>query len=296
MANTAKRQPSIVGGIFKFFGFVLLAIAVIVVGFYCYLKFALGIDLIDIKKKLDLINLKTEESQIVTNPYQESDAAEAFTLIFNNEDIYKDNGEGYVFDKTAFSAGSLVANVTLTDKQFASLINVYMKNLFNGEGAEDFAKNIKLKQVKFTNFEAETETTKVDMSAIAMLDFAEIKKNFVGEDNFIAGIISSLIPDSLYINCNFKVIIDNANPNNINVENNYVLINQLTKEQSNEIFNFINNFMGGNSNFMADTLTKTFTDILFGSDTETSIFDMINGFSYFTFESDGTNIYLSLKK
>ena len=97
-------------------------------------------------------------------------------------------------------------------------------------------------------------------------------------------------------NCNFKVIIDNVNPNNIEVENNYVIIYQLTKEQSNEIFNFINNFMGGNSNFMADALTKTFTDILFGSDTETSIFDMIDGFSYFTFESDGTNIYLSLKK
>lgn len=297
MSERTKRQPSIVGGILKFLGFMILAGVLIVVGFYCYLRFALGIDLIDIKRKIDLINVKVEESQIVTNAYDDSDAADGFAIIFNNEDIYKDNGDGYVFDKTAFeNAGGLVANVTLTDKQFAGIINVYMKNLFDNGENEDFAQNIKLKQIKFTNFSNQEEKTSVNMSAIAMLDFSTIKSEIGKEDNFISGLLTSFIPESIYINCNFKVIIDNTNPQDVEVESNYVLINNLTKEQSNEIFDFINNFMGGNSNFMADTLTETFSTVLFGSETETSFFDKISGFSYFTFESDGTNIYLSIKK
>lgn len=297
MSERTKRQPSIVGGILKFLGFMILAGVLIVVGFYCYLRFALGIDLIDIKRKIDLINVKVEESQIVTNAYDDSDAADGFAIIFNNEDIYKDNGDGYVFDKTAFeNAGSLVANVSLTDKQFAGIINVYMKNLFDNGQDKDFAQNIKLKQIKFTNFSNQEGKTSVDMSVIAMLDFSTIKSEVGKEDNFISGLLTSFIPESIYINCNFKVIIDNANPQDIEVESNYVLINNLTKEQSNEIFDFINNFMGGNSNFMADTLTETFSTVLFGSETETSFFDKISGFSYFTFESDDTNIYLSIKK
>ena len=297
MSERTKRQPSIVGGILKFLGFMILAGVLIVVGFYCYLRFALGIDLIDIKRKIDLINVKVEESQIVTNAYDDSDAADGFAIIFNNEDIYKDNGDGYVFDKTAFeNAGSLVANVSLTDKQFAGIINVYMKNLFDNGQDKDFAQNIKLKQIKFTNFSNQEGKTSVDMSVIAMLDFSTIKSEVGKEDNFISGLLTSFIPESIYINCNFKVIIDNTNPQDIEVESNYVLINNLTKEQSNEIFDFINNFMGGNSNFMADTLTETFSTVLFGSETETSFFDKISGFSYFTFESDDTNIYLSIKK
>ena len=136
MSESTKRQPSLLGGILKFFGFMILAGVIIVVGFYCYLRFALGIDLIDIKRKIDLLNVKVEETQIITNPYEDADAANAFVKIFGSEEIYKDNGEGYVFDKTTFETSALIADANLTDKEFAGLISIYMQKLYSNNQEE----------------------------------------------------------------------------------------------------------------------------------------------------------------
>ena len=85
-----KRKSSILSSILKILAIILLIIVVFVIMAYCFLRFSLGIDLIDIKRKLDLLRAPVSESAIITKPFNDQDAIEAFSKMFGTNTIYQE--------------------------------------------------------------------------------------------------------------------------------------------------------------------------------------------------------------
>jgi hypothetical protein len=142
--GSTRKNGSIVGGIFKFLGIFLAVIAVLVIAAYCFLRFSLGIDIFDIKNKIDLLNQPVDESKIITEAYSDEDAVNGFNVLFGTDSVYSNNGEGYVFDLDDFLVTPVAANVKLTDEQFASIVNIFLNKVYSGNDKEDYAKYISL--------------------------------------------------------------------------------------------------------------------------------------------------------
>ena len=161
---SARKQTGIIGGIFKFLGVLLAVIAVMVVAVYCFLRFSLGIDIFDIKNKLDLLNQSVDESKVITEVYDDEDAAQGFSILFGTNSVYENDGNGYVFNKDEFIASNLALDIKLTDEQFASIVNIFLNNIYDGSDSSDYANYISLKQVEFKNFNVHGTKTNVDVS------------------------------------------------------------------------------------------------------------------------------------
>ena len=289
---SARKQTGIIGGIFKFLGVLLAVIAVMVVAVYCFLRFSLGIDIFDIKNKLDLLNQSVDESKVITEVYDDEDAAQGFSILFGTNSVYENDGNGYVFNKDEFIASNLALNIKLTDEQFASIVNIFLNNIYDGSDSSDYANYISLKQVEFKNFNVNGTKTSVDVKFVAKIDFEKVKNTMLKDENGVVDFIAGLIPNNIYITSNFTIGVDSTNPTTYTVQSNSVILNQLSAQQSKETLQLLSKIAG--SGILPENLNSTFATVLFGNNENKGFLDVLTGFSYFTFESDGTNIYLSI--
>lgn len=289
---SARKQTGIIGGIFKFLGVLLAVIAVMVVAVYCFLRFSLGIDIFDIKNKLDLLNQSVDESKVITEVYDDEDAAQGFSILFGTNSVYENDGNGYVFNKDEFIASNLALDIKLTDEQFASIVNIFLNNIYDGSDSSDYANYISLKQVEFKNFNVNATKTSVDVKFVAKIDFEKVKNTMLKDENGVVDFIAGLIPNNIYITSNFTIGVDSTNPTTYTVQSNSVILNQLSAQQSKETLQLLSKIAG--SGILPENLNSTFATVLFGNNENKGFLDVLTGFSYFTFESDGTNIYLSI--
>ncbi|MBQ9793127.1 MAG: hypothetical protein IJW32_05285 [Clostridia bacterium] len=290
--ESTRKQGSILGGIFKFLGVLLAVIAVIVVAVYCFLRFSLGIDIFDIKNKLDLLNQSVDESKVITEVYDDEDAAQGFNILFGTNSVYENNGNGYVFNEDEFIASNLALDIKLTDEQFASIVNIFLNNIYDGSDSEDYANYIALKQVEFKNFNVNGTKTSVNVKFVAKIDFEKVKTTMLKDESGVVDFIAGLIPNNIYITSNFTIGVDSTNPTTYTVQSNSVILNQLSAQQSKETLQLLSKIAG--SGILPENLNNTFATVLFGNNENKGFLDVLTGFSYFTFESDGTNIYLSI--
>ena len=289
-----SQSGSIIGGIFKFIGLMFLVVAILLTIAYCYLRFSMGIDIFDIKKKLDLLRAPVTESEVVTNPYEDQNAVDGFNIMFGTNTIYQDNGDGYEFNKQEFVLKEITADVQLSQEQFASILNLFLNNLYQNLN-DEFYKHIELKQVSFSNLKVTAETTSADVTVVAKIDFLNAKENISNSAGSVGSFLSGLFPNSIYFTGNFTVSIDNANPDTVTTQSNFVKLNKLTEEETSQIFGLFNK-LTGEEEFLSTTINETFATIMFGDNQNDGLVDVISGCGYFTFEQVDENICISLKK
>lgn len=290
--ESTRKQSGVVSGIFKFLGVLLAVIAILVIAVYCFLKFSLGIDIFDIKNKLDLLNQSVDESKIITEVYDDEDAVQGFNILFGTNSVYENSGNGYVFNKDEFITSNLALDIKLTDEQFASIVNIFLNNIYDGSDSEDFANYIALKQIEFKNFKIDGTKTNVDVKFVAKIDFEKVKTTMLKDEKGVVDFIANLIPNNIYITSNFTIGVDSINPTTYTVQSKSVILNQLSAQQSKETLQLLGKIAG--SGILPENLNNTFATVLFGNNENKGFLDVLTGFSYFTFESDGTNIYLSI--
>jgi len=295
-SSTQKRAPSAVGGIFKFLGLLLFMVVIIFVVGYCYLRFSMGIDVFDIVKKLNLLKQGVSESQVVTQPYDNQDSVDGLQVLFGSNTIYTQDGQEYVFDEDEFIVSELVGDVNLTDEQFAGVMNLFLNNIYSASGSQDFAQFVQLKQVKFDNFKISSEKTNVDVTVVSKLDFSKFKESMNKNGNFVVDILNGLIPNDIYVTANITVTIDEANSNSFTTKGNYVIINNLSKEDSKGVLDLLDIVAGNSGKSLVEEINSTFATLMFGNDEQEGFLNVITGYSSFTFEQESTNIYISLKK
>lgn len=296
MAQKEHKQSSFLMVLLKIILGIIIVVVALVVGLYLYLRFALGFDVIDIRNKIRLLNRDVTESQIVTNPYNDEDAENGFSIIFGSNNIYFNNGEGYSFDIDAFDEGNLSnLEVCLTDKQFASVVNVCIKNAIQEEiSIEDVSLLLDLKQIIFSNLQTEEDgSISVEVNTVLKLDFTSFKDALSKEDNFITNIILNVIPNSIYISSNNKVIVSEDNSYEITPIN--TIINGLTKEQSQGILDLVEKLFeqSKNENLVSKVATGFLDSLLIGSDNN-GLLRSINGVESFTFKEVNDKVCIVL--
>ena len=291
----SNKKRSLLGTIFKILAIILAVIVFIVGSIYCYLRFALGIDIIDIKNKIDLINKDVSETSLVKNPYLEEDIPNGLNSIFGENSVYSkdENGEA-VFNVEEFVTLNLLENAKLTDKQFCALADMFVKQALKGTEQENIADNIQIKQIIFSNLSDAENITSVNMNVIVKFSLSEVKNDLKKNDNVLVDFILNYIPDAIYFTDDFSVNVNTLN-NSYTTSSNYFVINQLSKQQSKEIVNLVDKFFAKEKS-MIDEIHETIIGYLFGSEDKSGLINTINNVSGFNFEQVESTIYLMLKK
>ncbi len=297
MSQEKTHGRNIFATILKVILITVMVIVTIIIGFYLYLRFAVGIDVIDIRRKINAINVSVDETTLVTQPFTSEDAQKGFSIMFGEENnIYLDNGEGFVFNKENFEAGILASGeMQLSANQFGSCVALFLSNYANKNiNVSEVSIGTELKQLNFTNFQAVEENINVDVNAIVKLDFFELKSKINEFNNFFSNLILKYIPDNIYVTINSLVTIQNTEDISYSVTPRNVIINKLSLVESQEILDLFSRlYVSSENENLRDTITNQFIEMLFYGDGNGGFLSAINVNNFTFIESD--KIYIVLK-
>jgi len=282
MSETKNKKGSIAKKILLIFAIIILIIAVVIFGGYFYLKYTLKIDILEIKRAINLLNKPFNESIIVDNGFDDVGSSNAFFKLYQNELIYNSNGEEYIFTKEEFDSSSIGSETVLNDHEFASIVSVLIKNL-EEENLTGITKGISLNEISFLSYESGEENT-LRIKYVVKIDLSFLKDS-TGESLFDILSLKKYIPQSIYFSCEQDVFIDffyeNFSSNNCDI-----LINNLTPSESATILNFISQFLGSDTDSLKKDLSKIFPTIIFGDDEREGLIKKILGEKDFSFIVD----------
>lgn len=212
----AKKGGSCLGTLLKVFLGIVITLVILVVAAYLILRFALGIDVIDIYKKLNALR-NYDEAKIVDSPYSATDL-ESVTDKLDTVGLgflYTEDPEtGEIkldFDSNYFNemddesqwVGLFASDLKLSGPEIASIVDNVMRGMseftdFELAGLNMGELNFQLKQFKFDNLVTDSDTgfVTVDFNLVASVDVKPIK-DLIEENGF--GFINRWIPDKLFI-------------------------------------------------------------------------------------------------
>lgn len=295
MAN----KKSLLGTILKVVFGILGAIVVIAVGGYCYLKFALGIDIIDITKKLNLISNPVSESEIISNPFEKEDGVEVLSTMFGTNNIVSQEGNKYNFNLEAFVQADMQADTILSDNEIASLLALFIEGVdANSSGIDnDLAGYITLKQISFSNFVSLTDEISFDINYVFVTDLTSVKQEASKENAIIGFLVNKFLPDKIYFNSIFNIQLSKENYQNYAITNGSFVLNKLNQEQTNSILDVFSIISNEDLKTTLPTKINTmFCNTLFGGNGNKGLLGNIKDVSSIEFIEENSNIKIFIKK
>lgn len=271
---------------------IVAVIALLLFGTYAYLKYTLKIDVFDIKNKLELLNQDYHSSSFITNPYDETDTANAFYKLFENENIYYSSENGYIFNKEQFDASSLVGIKNLSDKETAGLMQTLLSKLEGSRFSQDndLTKSLNLKQIKFSNFSSSAQNYSLDITYTLKFN---LSANLLGAGGLVNSLFGGLIPNSFYITSTFSLQVQEQN---YSLTNKSFCINALNHEQSASILETLSLLVDDALSQIEPELNSTICQLLLGDETTNGMVDNINDCAGFEFKQIDDKIVLEFKK
>lgn len=275
-------------------------IALLLVGAYCFLKFAMGIDIFEIKNKLDLLNQPVNEQTLITKPYDEENGFNILEGLFGENDIYTKNGDEVTFNLEAYIAADLIQDESvLEDEELASLFSIFFKNVdYTKFGLEDdYSKFLTLKQIKFSNFVKDVDSTSVDINYVLKLEMGDFKDSYSSIGGIIAFLADTFIPNDIYITSNFNIKIPVVGFENYIVTNKSFLINNLTQNQTDGILDLIGRLVKNDFKLtLPIDVNKMFCDVLFGGKGSLGLISSIKDLGTVEFCEVESGIAIVIKK
>lgn len=203
----------------------------VLVGGYVYVKNNYGIDLIETVKELKTLSDPVDESKLCPNAFSDADMVDVQAVVNESVEnfITYAEGLGYVvnFDDLPDEMKYIIR---LTDKQVGALAQTILVQ--ENDGKIDFAGkqlSIALKQVDFSSV---TEQGAL-VNTIISVDISPFKQNI--PEKFPFNYLEKYIPDALYISS--TVLVEKGETAfSFNVSHNSLSINNLTKEQTADLF------------------------------------------------------------
>lgn len=293
------KKKSVFGTILKIILGILGVVVLVVVGGYCYLKFALGIDVIDISKKINLISQPVAESEIISNSFEKDDGVDVLSSMFGTNEIATKNGDKYSFNLEAYIQADLQGDLLLTDKEVASLLSLFIEGVdVNSSGIDkDLIGLITLKQIKFSNFVDSVDSTSVDINYVFMADISAFKQNIVGENALIGFLANKFLPDKLYISSTLNIQMPKENYRDYSFTNKSFCLNNLNQEQTNSILDIFSLFSNEDlKETMPNKFNTMFCDSLFGGNGKKGVLGNIKEFASIEFVEEINNIKIFIKK
>ena len=293
------KKKGILSAILKLILGLLGVVVLVVVGGYCYLKFALGIDVIDITKKLNLISSPVSESQIVSNSFEKEDGVDVLSNMFGSNDIVTKDGDKYTFNIEAYAQADLQIDPMLSDSDVASLFALFVEGVdANTIGLDkDLVKYITLKQIKFSNLVVSSDATSVDVNYIFAADLASVKKDAAEQNAIISFLVNKFVPDKLYLSSTFNIQLPKDNYQEYTTTNSSFVLNNLNQEQTNGVLDVLSIFSSEDLKVtLPDKLNTMFCDALFGGNGNKGLVGNIKSVASVEFVEDIENIKIFIKK
>ncbi|MBQ3047424.1 MAG: hypothetical protein IJD48_00210 [Clostridia bacterium] len=293
------KKKGVLSTILKIVFGILGVIVLIVVGGYCYFKYVLGFDIIDVTNKLKLVSQSPVESEIVTNPYQNKDVEDILNTMFGTNDFVLKEGDDYKFDLEVFAQQSLQTDIELTDKHLASLFSAFLNSADPAKIGIDKAvlDNIFLSQIKFSNFEQDSTYTSADINFIFGLSLDQIKDEYTKDNALLSFVANAFLPDKVYVSSTFNVQIPKDDFRSYTITRKSFAINNLNQEDTNRVLEILTLVLGEeNTNNFVDSINTTFCDALFGGNGKTGMIEYIQGATNIEFTKDIDEIKIFIKK
>ncbi|MDR0850097.1 MAG: hypothetical protein LBN07_01275 [Christensenellaceae bacterium] len=276
----AKQGGSCLGTLLKILLGIVITVVILVVIAYLVLRFAFGIDVIDIYKKVNALR-NYDESKIVDSPYTSqdlrstADKLDAAGLGF----LYTEDAEGNIsidinaqyFDELEDESqwqGLFGNDLKLSGPELAAVVNNIMRGMseftdFEIMGLNVNDLNFQLKQVKFSDLVTDEVTgyVTVNFNIVASVDIAPIKE-LIEEHGF--GFANRWLPDKLYISSTNTIT--QIGDCDYTVEHAGVGLNNLDAKGTQELFDLIGRYADiGNLADLNQPIGELFANILIGN-------------------------------
>lgn len=247
----------------------ILAIALILVGIWAFVKIKYDINLINTIAQIKTLNEPVNENEKFTNLFTISDMASAQTAVNSKSAnlIIGNEAEGYEI-QSGTSLSSLSGDIKLTDKQIAAILD----NLLHQEGNNAAIQigsqslSINLIQILFKNIQENS----AEINIVIKLNTNIIKESM---SSFPFNLISKYIPETLYLSS--TVVVNKLEGTfNYDVQYKEMLINNLTTDETESFLKILNLVLKtGTSEQLCLNICKPFVDAMIGNATN-------NGFAY----------------
>ena len=293
------KKGSVGKTILKIIFGIIITIGVIFIGLYCYLKFALGIDIFDIKNKLSLLNKPVNQSTLITQSFTEDDGLNVIESMYGENNIYSRNGDEIVFNFDVFVASDILEQQTLTDEQLASLFSVFFENVdYTKLGLqENYSQFLSVKQIKFSNLTTSADSTSVDINYVIKLDIEDLQEELMSESGIIAFIIDTFLPDNLFISSTFNISIPKDAYENYVITDKSFLINNLSQQQTNEVLELVNLISKEDlKSTLPSNVNTMLCDLLFGGQGSAGLISSIKDIGGIEFCQTADGIAIVIKK
>ena len=272
----------------------IVAILGVICGFL-YIKYEINV--FEVASQIKILNEEIDLSKIVPNAYTDEEMASAKLVTdagFNGLISYTEQN-GYEITPDEVS-GNMSAELRFTDKQIGAIIDnliTSQEDIIVKLGDKDINLNdygFKVVQVAFSNI---TETT-TDFNVVIKIDLDKVKEEMT---EFPLNWIKKGIPNSLYFSAT-TTITKGSNAFEYTTEGKGLVINNLTKEETDSIFKTINKFIQlGNSNEFSKIIGDIFINVLIGNESNAGLAYSLKdaGATDFSFETGGTNNYFVIE-
>lgn len=283
-------KKSVAFTILKTILIIVLCIILIFVGGYFYIKYSLGLDVGKFKYALDLLNKNYLQNQVVTEKFTNENTYQAFVKLFDTNEIFFEDGNGYCFNKEEFESSSLKHNAMLTNKEFAGLLNTFLLNYVK---EIEILENIKLKQVSFSNLSLEEEFNQIDIKYTFEIEIY----NFNTSEDVLTSFFSKYIPKKILLTSNCSLEFSNSDCFNYSFTNKNFKINNLCQEETNEVLEIFTSFhMLNFKEELVNSLDELFFNATFGGEMTDGIISHINDCEGYEFIINEGELFLKLKK
>lgn len=258
----------IIKRLFAFIFFLVILVAIVVVGVFFYVQAMYKINLLTVGNSLIKLTYEVDENTLITNPYTEDDLLSSKKQLNKiNAITEKDSGYGFDFDNLNLDEMSIM----LSDKECAAFFSQYCKEAMDSTITEnDLNLSFEIMQVDFYDCSNEGAC----FNTIIKLDITEIKNSL---NSFPANIINGYIPNYLYISSTVRI--HDLGSLDYNISSEELKVNNLGTDECKEIFNILSNFISiGTYEEFNVNISKVFVDGLIGNSTT-------EGFTYSLKES-----------
>ena len=262
---------------------------------FLYIKYEINV--FEVANQIKILNEDVDLDKLTPNAYSISDMESAKLVTDAGLEglISYTEQNGYEITPDEVS-GNMSAELRFTDKQIGAIIDnliISQEDIIVKLGDKDINLNdygFQVVQVAFSNI---TETT-TDFNVVIKIDLDKVKEDMT---EFPLNWIKKGIPNSLYFSAT-TTITKGSNAFEYTTEGKSLVINNLTKEETDSIFKTINKFIQlGNSNEFSRIIGDIFINVLIGNESNAGLAYSLKdaGATDFSFETDGTNNYFVIE-
>lgn len=269
---------------------------VAVVCIFLFVKY--DVNVFKVADQVKTLNEEIDLDRLLPNKYSDDDIASAKTISDDNLSglITYTDFDGYSISLENIS-NDLLADIKFTDRQIGAIINNLVEeqeeiniNLGSEVNLKDYG--FKVEQISFSNVSSSSS----DFNVVVKIDLNKIKEENMKDFPF--NWFRKGIPDSLYFSSTITIN-KGSNPFEYSTTGKSLIINNLTSEETESIFDTINTFLKlGTSKEFSKILCDTFVNLLIGDIENPGLAYSLKdiGATDFAFETDNINNYFVIKR